>query len=247
MQNRPNTPLVTVITASWNSAKTIRACLRSVQAQDYGAIEHLVVDGGSTDGTLDILHDEAAENLVWKSERDKGIYDAWNKGLVRARGTWIAFLGSDDLFLPGAISAYMHLAAQHPSAQYMSGQVRWIGPKGPRTIGEPWSWPRFQRYMCVAHVGSMHHRSLFEQYGTYDTSLRIVADYELLLRARGDLRTAFLPQLTTEMLCGGASDSIAALRETRRVKQNTGGRPPAKAAIDHAMAQALFYKQRWIA
>ena len=237
-------PLVTIITATRNSADTLRACLRSVQQQDYPAIEHLVVDGGSTDGTLDILQQEAAANLLWHSERDSGIYDAWNKGLARARGEWIAFLGSDDLYLPGAVSAYMDLAQAHPGAQYLSGQVRWMGPRGPRTIGTAWQWPRFQRYMCVAHVGSMHHRSLFQQYGTYDTSLRIVADYELLLRARADLRAAFLPQLTTQMLSGGASDSSAALREALKVKTTTGGRTRILARMDDVFAQWLFRKRQ---
>lgn len=240
-------PLVSVVTATWNSARTLRACLQSVQQQDYPEVEHLVIDGGSTDGTLDILQDEAAPNLFWQSEPDHGIYDAWNKGLARARGEWIAFLGSDDLYLPGAISAYMRLACAHPEAQYLSGQVRWMGPTGPRSIGHAWHWPTFQRYMCVAHVGSMHRRSLFQQYGTYDTSLRIVADYEFLLRAKDTLRTAFLPQLTAEMQSGGASDSAAALRETLRVKQATGARTRAAAQVDYAVAWLLFRKRTWLA
>ena len=247
MPNHTDPFLVSVITATWNSAKTLRRCLQSVQQQDYPAIEHLIVDGGSTDGTLDILREEAAPNLRWHSEPDNGIYDAWNKGLARAHGEWVAFLGSDDIYLPGAVSAYMALAAANPGTQYLSGQVRWIGPNGPRTIGQPWSWPRFQRYMTVAHVGSMHHRSLFQQYGTYDTSLRIVADYELLLRAKGNLRAAYLPQLTTQMQSGGASDSAAALRETRRVKQQTGGRSALASRFDHVVASVLFRKRMWMA
>lgn len=245
MPNAPERPLVTVITATWNSAKTLRACLQSVQQQDYPNLEHLVVDGGSTDGTLNILREEAAPNLLWHSEPDTGIYDAWNKGLTRARGEWIAFLGSDDLYLTGAVTAYMDLAASHPEAQYLSGQVRWMGPNGPRIIGQPWSWPAFQRYMTVAHVGSMHHRSLFAQVGTYDTSLRIVADYELLLRARGTLRTAFLPRVTTQMLSGGASDSLAALAETRDIKHRTGGRHAMLTRLEYLLHRCLFYWRRW--
>ncbi len=242
MPTATDRPLVTVITATWNSAKTLQACLDSVQQQVYPHLEHLVIDGASTDGTLDILRAQTSPNLHFHSEPDRGIYDAWNKGLARARGTWIAFLGSDDLYLPGAVTAYMDLAAANPQAQYLSGQVRWIGPHGPRTIGKPWSWPAFQRYMTVAHVGSMHHRDLFDRYGTYDTNLRIVADYEFLLRARGDLRTAYLPRLTTQMLAGGASDSLAALHETARVKQTTGGRSPVVARLELLYARAL---RRW--
>ncbi len=144
-------PLVTVITATWNAAATLPECLASVEAQDYPNVEHLVMDGASRDNTVDILRKHAGKRMRWVSEPDRGIYDAWNKGLRLAQGEWIAFLGADDVYLPGAISAYMQLAAKHSEAVYLSSHVRWRRPNGKtRLIGEPWRWPRFQRYMTTA-------------------------------------------------------------------------------------------------
>ncbi len=242
----PGRPLVTVITATYNAAGTLRACMESVRAQDYPSIEHLLIDGGSKDETIEILKAEATPG-TWISEPDRGIYDAWNKGLALARGEWIAFLGADDRFLPGAVSAYMQLAAENPEALYLSSQVRWLGPNGnTRLIGQPWRWPRFQRYMCTAHVGSMHHRRFFEQYGQYEISLPIVADYEMLLRAGPRLPAAFLPQVTVEMQGGGNSDNLRAVDEAAQVKIATGRRTPWLVAMERFAARQAFRLRRAI-
>ena len=234
-------PLVSIITTTFNAGHTLRACMDSVQAQDYPNLEHIIVDGASTDNSVDLLRSYEAANLFWKSEPDKGIFDAWNKGLHRARGEWIAFVGADDILLPGAVSAYMRLAAAQPGAQYLSSQVEWVSPRGrSRVIGRAWSWPRFQRYMCTAHVGSMHHRQLFEQYGEYDSKLIIVADYELLLRPGKDLRAAFLPQVTVRMQGGGNSDRLDALDEAMQVKVATGKRTPWPAAVERLIARQAY-------
>src|ERR1700748_1400497 len=115
-ENRIDQPLVTVITAVFNGQPHIAGCLESVLEQDYPNIEHIVMDGCSIDGTVDVLRRYDDQIAYWKSERDSGVYDAWNKGLAEARGEWICFLGSDDEFLPGAVSTYMALAAKHPKA-----------------------------------------------------------------------------------------------------------------------------------
>lgn len=236
-------PLVSIITASYNAEATIGACLASVRSQTYPNIEHIVVDGGSKDGTVALLRN--SPSIAWSSEPDEGIYDAWNKGLERAQGEWIAFLGADDTYLPDAVAAYMALAAKRPEAEYLSSQTRWIGPNGrTRRIGSAWRWPRFQRFMCVAHVGSMHHRRLFRSYGHFDTTYRSAADYEFLLRPRADLHAAYLPQITVEMQGGGASDSPKALLEAKRAKLETGGRAEMLVAVELLRAKASFYMRR---
>jgi len=224
--NSPEAPLVTVITSIFNGQPYIAGCLESVLQQDYHSIEHIVMDGGSRDGTIDVLRQYDDRIALWKSEPDKGIYDAWNKALAEARGEWICFLGCDDEFLPGAVSAYMDLAARNPGAEYLSSQVRWVHPSGyvNPAHGRPWSWKRFAKAMCVAHPGSMHRRSLFERLGVYDTSYRTAADYELLLRARGELKAAFMPIVTAMMRAGGASDNPDALLEAYRARTSTGRR-----------------------
>jgi glycosyltransferase involved in cell wall biosynthesis len=218
-------PLVTVITAVFKGAATLEGCIDSVLRQEYPNIEHIVWDGGSTDGTVEILRQYDDRIALWRSEPDRGIYDAWNKALVEARGEWICFLGADDEFLPDAVSAYMALAAKNPQAEYLSSRVKVVHPSGyVRTIGGPWTWRKFSKEMCTPHVGSMHRRSLFDRLGTYDTSYRIVADYEFLLRARHQLNTAYMPAVTVMMRAGGVSFSRSMFPEQAHAKVATGGR-----------------------
>jgi glycosyltransferase involved in cell wall biosynthesis len=199
------------------------------------------MDGGSTDGTVDVLRQFNDRLALWRSEPDKGVYDAWNKALAEARGEWICFLGVDDELLPGAVSAYMKLAAENPDAEYLSARVLWVHPSGyERIIGAPWTWKDFSRSMCTAHVGSMHRRSLFERLGKYDTSYRMVADYELLLRARSQLRTAYMPVTTAMMRAGGVSCSRKALIEQARAKIDAGGRNRLLTALEFRWASAKF-------
>jgi glycosyltransferase involved in cell wall biosynthesis len=233
-ENSAEYPLVTVVTAVFNGQPYIAGCLESVIRQDYPNIEHIVMDGGSTDGTVEILRQYDDRMAFWKSEPDKGVYDAWNKALVEARGEWICFLGADDEFLPGAVSAYMRLAAKNPAAEYLSSQVMWFHPSGyvNNAHGRAWTWKRFAKNMCVAHVGSMHHRSLYARLGIYDTTYRSAADYELLLRARKGLRAAYMPVQTVMMRAGGVSDTWLALEEAARAKTESGGRNAMRATLE---------------
>ena len=224
-------PLVTVMTSVFNNNEHIAGCIESVLRQDY---PNIVIDGGSTDGTVDTLRSFDDRVAFWRSVRDKGIYDAWNKGLAEAGGEWICFVGADDELLPGTVTAYMQLARRHPEAEYLSSQIRYVHPSGytnPRH-GRAWSWPAFARAMYVAHPGSMHRRGLYERLGTYDTSYRSAADYELLLRARGTLRAAYMPEVTAIMRGGGVSDNSAALQEAYRARVSTGGRNRLLARLD---------------
>lgn len=240
-QSTGDLPLVTVITAVFNGRPFIAECLESVLKQDYRNIEHIVLDGGSTDGTLEVLRHYDDRIALWKSEPDQGVYDAWNKALSEARGEWICFLGADDEFLPGAISAYMALAARHPEAEYLNSRERWMHTDGYERIrGKPWTWPGILRQMCMAHVGSMHRRTLFDRLGVYDLSFGTASDYELLLRARGSLKTAFMPSVTVIMRGGGMTEDRVALADATRAKIVTGGRNPTLAAIELGIANAKF-------
>lgn len=218
-------PLVTVITATLNRAGQLPGCIESVLRQDYPNIEHIVMDGGSTDRTVELLREYDDRLALWRSEPDRGIYDAWNKALLEARGEWICFLGSDDELLPDTIIDYMRLASMHPHAEYLSSKVVVVHPSGyKRVLGRPWSWKSFSRSMCTPHPGSMHRRSLFHRLGAYDISYRIVGDYELLLRARNSLSAAYMPVVTVKMLAGGVSTTRRALDEQARAKLETGRR-----------------------
>jgi len=245
-QGNSDLPLVTVVTAVFNGEPYLARCLESVLAQDYPNIEHIILDGGSTDGTLDVLRQYDDRVALWKSEPDKGVYDAWNKALNLARGEWICFLGVDDLYLPGAIAAYVELARKNPEAEFLSSKAKLDHPSGYCPIfGGPWAWPRFATAMSTIHVGTMHHRSLFQRLGRFDITYRIAGDYDLMLRAKDTLRTAFLPEVTIVMRAGGLSDSTAGLYEARRAKVMNGVRTPLIANMELRKAITRFHLRKF--
>lgn len=238
-------PLVSVITAVFNGNDCIAKCIESVLNQDYPYVEHIIVDGGSKDGTVETIRLYENRLALWISEPDSGVYDAWNKGLQLARGEWIAFLGADDSYLPGAISTYMKLARENPNAEFLSSRARLDHITGyAPTFGGPWEWPRFSRAMSTIHVGTMHNRKLFDRYGDFDTKYRIAGDYEYLLRARNTLRTAFTPSVTVVMRAGGLSDSTAGLYEARQAKIENGISPAPIAEFQLRMLISRFYIRR---
>jgi glycosyltransferase involved in cell wall biosynthesis len=235
-------PTVSVVTAVFNAQDSIATCIESVLQQDYPNIEYIVVDAVSTDGTIDVLRGYDDRIDIWISEPDNGIFDAWNKGLNLAKGEWIAFLGADDAFVPGAVRRYMEVAAQLPSAEFLSSKAKLIHPSGYSPIfGGPWSWPACARLMTTIHVGTMHKRSLFERYGKFDTFYRIAGDYEFLLRAGAELKAGFLPELTVMQRSGGASDSTAGLYEARHAKIQRRARSATLATLDLLFLIPRFY------
>ncbi len=197
--------------------------IQSVINQTYPNVEYIIIDGGSTDGTLDIIKKYEDYIDYWVSERDKGIYDAWNKAVSVANGEWIMFLGSDDTLVIDAVESYIkHIYNLSTYIEYISAKVDLINNDNKiiRTIGNAWNWTAFRRYMNVAHVASLHNRKLFNKYGLFDMSYKIAADYELLLRAKKNLKASFLSKKVAFMRCDGASNNLIkkVLNETRSIK-----------------------------
>ncbi|MDH5189737.1 MAG: glycosyltransferase [Gammaproteobacteria bacterium] len=241
-------PLVTIITVVFNGADTLEKTILSVISQSYTNIEYIIIDGGSTDGTIDIIrkHEHAID--YWVSEPDTGIYDAWNKGVRLSNGEWIAFLGADDSYLEEAINAYIDsiLSNENSSVlEYVSSRVNLInGTRTLRVIGAPWNWKVFRKYMNVAHIGSFHHRAIFDKYGLYDTTYKICGDYELLLRAKSALRAGYLEKITANMEIGGKSNNnVLTFSEASRAKIKSGGRNRVVSQIEKIMA-ILKWKAR---
>jgi glycosyltransferase involved in cell wall biosynthesis len=236
-------PFITVVTTVFNGAATIEKTIQSLVRQSFRNFEYLVLDAASDDGTVRILEGFGDQIDHWRSEPDEGIYDAWNKALQMARGRWIAFLGADDEYYPDALENYARFLSNHDDGtlQYLSSRVVVMREgRRPVTIGRPWKWPEFSRYMSVAHVGSLHRTQLFEQYGQFDPNYRICGDYELLLRPRAALRAAFLPVCTALMAYGGVSNlrPRAALLEAERAKRTSGGRAAWLCALEFQLALA---------
>lgn len=240
-------PSVSIITVVFNGARTLRATMDSVVQQLNDEIEYIVIDGDSTDGTQDIIAEYASHLAYWVSEPDSGIYDAWNKGLAHASGQYIGFVGADDILLPDAISTYLHHIRQQPEIEYWSSKVV-FGHMSGRVIGQPWHWDTFRRYMTVAHVGSLHSRDLYDRFGIYDTSYRIVGDYEFLLRAGAPLKAGFVDQVTVMMGDGGVSNKfvLQALEETARAKREKNATSIAVTNFDYCIARFKQAARSWI-
>ena len=247
--NEHKRPLFTVIIATYNSEATLGQSLDSLLNQTKKLFECIVCDGLSKDSTVPIIKNyeekfkEANISFQWVSERDTGIYDAWNKGLKLAKGEYISFLGSDDIYLPDALENYKNIlksinAERKPHLLYSN--VDYVdGDKKIRSLNGTWSWQKFRRYMCIAHVGSLHHRGYFKKYGNYDTTYKICGDYELLLRVKGQLKTAKLNKVTVKMQAGGLSNNLVtkAFRETYRAKVTSGGVHKWVAKFDYLLAR----------
>lgn len=217
-------PLITIITSTFNAEKDLEECIKSVISQSYTNIEYIIIDGGSTDGTLEIVKKYQNFITISLSEKDNGIYDAWNKGVELANGDWIAFLGADDIYMHDAIEKYVQELSKldYDGLDMISSKVRLVDDKGTelRIIGKEWVWNKFRRFMCTAHVGSFHSKSFFKKYGLYNIDYKIVGDYEILLRAKHLLKAAYFDEITVNMKVGGISNlNNASIKETYKAKK----------------------------
>jgi glycosyltransferase involved in cell wall biosynthesis len=223
---------VTVIVAVLNRATTVERCLESIEAQDYPAKDLIVMDGGSTDGTLSILEEYRPHMAHFESAPDRGIYHAWNKALQHARGEWVCFLGADDFFWSShalsEIAPFLN-EAEGKGIRVVYGQVVKINQAGSilRVEGKPWGKIRWlmPHGMPLPHPGLMHHRSLFETHGVFDESFRIAGDYDLLLRElrKGQALHALGVRVVGSEV-GGIADSLKLLshEEVSKARQKNG-------------------------
>lgn len=208
---------VSIVTATYNAAHTLRDTIESVLAQDYGDIEYIVVDGASTDGTLALLHSYESHfdgRMRWVSEPDKGIYDAMNKGLRMATGDVVGTINSDDFYNHDDVISRVAQCFTDTSVQAVYGDVRFVRPDDlNRTIryySSSGFTPRKFRYGWMpAHPTFFTYRRFFDEYGYYRTDYRIAADYELLIRFlyTYQLHTRYLAYDFIKMRTGGASTS----------------------------------------
>ncbi len=226
--------LLTVVTATYNSEKTIKDTIESVLSQNYPNIEYVIVDGSSDDSTIDIVKSyedrfkKKGISYKWISEKDKGIYDALNKGIEISSGKWISFLGSDDYYLEGALEVYGKEIAKRPDYDLIYSKVQiFQGSKDLKLVDREWSWKIFKRRMDIAHVGAFHNRDYFIIHGNFLTSYKIAGDYELLLRSNKHLKAFQINTVTARMNYGGVSNQniIKSLNETFRAKYETGKTP----------------------
>jgi glycosyltransferase involved in cell wall biosynthesis len=201
--------LVTVITVCFNSAQTIDRTIDSVAAQTWPAIQYIVIDGGSKDGTLERLKARSDAIDLWISEPDSGISDAFNKGIALAAGEYVALLNSDDWLEPEHLERALRGLA-HPTIDFVYGDLMFHPPDGQEpylVTGEQQYARRLAHTMPdLNHPSVVCRRTLYERHGLYDTRLRVAMDYEWFLRGyRRGARGTYVPQLTTHMSMEGVS------------------------------------------
>jgi glycosyltransferase involved in cell wall biosynthesis len=180
-------PLVSIVTPTLQRADYLERTLRSVRAQTYPNVEHIVIDGGSTDGTLELLERYAGTyNLRWISEPDRGMYDAINKGLRMANGEILAYLNSDDLYFPWTVDVVVELLDDHPEADLVYGDFVRVDEVH-RTVVPvfvaPFRTAPTAAFGTLGQPAVLMRRHVFDTLGGFDDRLAYVADLEFWLRA----------------------------------------------------------------
>lgn len=224
-------PLVSIITPSYNQAHFIEETIRSVLSQDYPRLEYIIVDGGSTDGSPEIIRRYADRLAWWVSERDRGQTDALNKGFARAKGEILAWLNSDDTYLPGAIREVVTFLQAHPQVGMVYGDANLTDETG-QVLGRfPARQTDYRRlrqgYVHIPQQAAFFRASLWRQVGPLDPSFYFAMDYDLWVRLARRAPIAYHPRLWANFRLHSAGKSVAAddrcWPEMLRVHYREGG------------------------
>jgi len=209
-------PILSIITISRNSEATIERTLRSVADQegiDPGAIEHWLIDGASKDQTLAIA--SRFPHVQVRSEADRGISDAFNKGIRAAKGQWILFLNSDDELADNRVLQDL-LPKLDAKYDFVYGQISVVDPATNellRSGGKDCAWRFLHQRMTIPHPATFMNRSYVEKFGSFDEKFQIAMDYELLLRGYSQAKFRFVPRVVNRFALGGASTANRALKQ----------------------------------
>jgi glycosyltransferase involved in cell wall biosynthesis len=240
-------PTFSIITVCYNAGRTIRRTIESVAHQTFerDCVEHLVIDGASTDDTLDVL--AQYEHLRVVSERDAGLYDAMNKGIGLARGTYVAMLNADDWYEPDALAVVAAAFREMPRATYVHGDVRRWRHGAPVDVVKPLLADDDRDPLClpVNHPASFVHRDVFRRFGTFDLAYPRCADYDWVKRVLvGGAVLHYCPHVLTNFGMGGVSTRRFLIRERYRVRRAHGA-GVVSACRWVARTAVVVLKNRW--
>ncbi len=226
-------PLISIIIAVYNGESTLQKCIDSIVNQTYSNFELIIIDGESTDRTINILRENTGLITYWVSEPDKGIYDAWNKALNQARGEWFYFIGADDYLSSGEIlgTVSKKLSTAYPKYNIVYGQIVLVDSEHNEThkLGRPWALceSHFWAEMCLPHQSMFHHKSIFSKFGQFNDKYTIAGDYELLIQVCKNQPPLYMGDVVVAMMGdGGVSSrpdlSMKALKEMRLARIQHG-------------------------
>ncbi len=205
--------MISVITATYNSERTLIDTIRSLQIQTFQSFESVFIDGNSKDSTLDIINRSELEQKQVYSEPDEGIYQAMNKGIAHAKGDVIGFLNSDDFYADENVLKDVAFLFKDPEVDACYGNLCYVGKQNKNKIVRHWKSESFkagmfQKGWVPPHPTFFARREVYEKYGGFDTSFKIAADYELLLRMFEveKIKTVYLPKVLVHMRLGGETN-----------------------------------------
>ncbi|MDD2540712.1 MAG: glycosyltransferase family 2 protein [Desulfuromonadaceae bacterium] len=228
---------VSVVTVTWNCADTLGDCLDSVARQSWLDREHVVIDGGSTDGTLALLDARRDQLGVLVSEPDKGMYDALNKGIAKSSGDVVGLLHADDCYADETVLAKVAALFADPEMDACYGDLEYVAAQDMARVVRYWqsgayNADKFYWGWMPPHPTFFVRRRVYEQLGGFNLEMGTAADYELMLRLllKHRVRTAYIPKVLVKMRVGGMSNAtlknrLAANRMDRKAWRVNGLRP----------------------
>lgn len=228
---------ISIITATYNSASTIRDTLESIRQQTHHDVEHILVDGGSDDGTVEIIR-SYPHVARWISEKDKGIYDAMNKGIRMATGDIIGILNSDDFYAGNTVLAQVARALEGAGSSCLYGDLQYVKAADPQKVVRTWRSGKFRRGNFLygwmpPHPAFFVKKEVYDEVGLFNTDLKTSSDYEIMLRIlyKNRYQAQYIPEVLVKMRTGGMSNAslqnrLRANREDRLAWTINGLHPP---------------------
>lgn len=202
---------ICIITATFNSSKTIKDTLDSIYEQDYENFYHIVIDGNSSDNTLEVIESHKNKNLTIISEPDNGIYDAMNKGLLNMKGEIVGFLNSDDMYASNNVLSNIASVFEDKEIEACYGDLVYVNHENSKII-RYWKSGKyksnlFSKGWCPPHPTFYIRKSALEKYGFFDTNFNLAADSEYMMRLikKNNIKVAYINKVLIRMRVGGAT------------------------------------------
>ena len=209
-----SSPKISIITVSFNSAKTIKETIESILIQDYNNIEYIIIDGGSSDETIDIVKSYSEKISYFISEKDNGIYDAMNKGIKVATGDIVGILNSDDFYPNSFVLSNVARSFEKYNCDAVYGDLVYVNKKDTTQIKRYWqagnyNTSKIKNGWMLPHPTFFVKKVMYDRHGLYNSALKRAADYEMILKLlyKENISVHYIPMILVKMRMGGASNS----------------------------------------